>query len=140
MRSTRTRVLELAATKRTSPVITAVVAVAIASLAMGQAVSAAKLTPIGRDQANAGIAACRADPDHFVLSHGNWTACCVEDVNGKASCIVCTSDERCSSYEEFGAFQDVFNLLELGSGLELAPIEDSTDKPESDEVEYQDPD
>ena len=92
----------------------------------------AKLTPISRDEANAGIAACRADSGHFILSYGDWTACCVEDADGKASCIVCTSDEQCSRYEEFKDVQELFNLLELSPGLKLAPLEDTPEpvKPE----------
>ena len=85
----------------------------------------AKLTPIPRDEANAGIASCKADPGHFILSYGNWTACCVEDAQGKASCIVCDADEQCSRYEEFKDVQELFHLLQLGPGLKLAPVEDT---------------
>jgi hypothetical protein len=96
----------------------------------------AKLTPISREEANIGIAACRADSGHFILSYGDWTACCVEDEAGEISCIVCTSDERCSRYEEFREVQELFNLLQLSPGLRLAPIEEVPEKKEPEKPGY----
>ena len=98
----------------------------------------AKLTPISREEANVGIAGCRANPDHFILSYGNWTACCEEDASGKTSCIVCDTDKNCSRYEEFKDVQELFNLLQLGAGLKLAPIENDPEptEPQKPEQEY----
>ena len=90
----------------------------------------ARLSPISRDAANAGIAACKGNPDHFILSHGNWTACCEEDpVTLKTSCIVCDSEENCAQYEEFRDVQQLFDLLQISPGLKLAPLENTPTEP-----------
>lgn len=81
----------------------------------------AKLSPIPRDEANAGIAACSADPGHFNISHGNWHACCTEGADGKATCIVCTDDENCSRYEE-SQLPDFLKIMRVSGGLRLAPV------------------
>ena len=96
----------------------------------------AKLTPISREDANAGINACRTDPASFELKYGDWTACCTEDENLKTTCIVCDKDENCSLYTEFRDVQDLFNLLELGPALKLAPIETAPEPTDPKKTEY----
>jgi hypothetical protein len=86
----------------------------------------ARLSPISRGEADAGIAACWSDPNHYVLDYGNWHACCTEDASGNATCIVCTDDENCSRYEELrGSRPGIFGLLQISSGLRLAAYKGS---------------
>ena len=92
----------------------------------------ARLSPISRGEANAGIAACRADPGHYILSYGDWTACCVGDTPGKVVCIVCDKDENCSTYEEFRGFRELHGLLEVSPGLQLVKREDTSEPRGSD--------
>lgn len=92
----------------------------------------ARLSPISRGEANAGIATCRSDPDHYILSYGNWTACCTGDGPG-AVCIVCDSDENCSRYEEFRGIPELFGLMQISSGLQLVKAEDTPAPAGSDE-------
>lgn len=83
----------------------------------------ARLSPISRGDANAGIAACNADPDHYNLSYGDWTACCVGDTPGKVVCIVCNKAQQCSRYEEFRGIRDLFGLMQVSGGLNLVALE-----------------
>ncbi len=95
--------------------------VAIVISLFAQGASAAKLTPISRGKANSAIAICKSTAGHFILRHGNWTACCVEDANLKPSCTVCDNNGNCSSYEGFKSKRDVFNRMKHKSSSALAP-------------------
>ena len=91
---------------------------------------AAKLTPISSEQASGDLFICESNPSHFILSHGDWTACCYEDAQTlETTCTVCDKDKKnCSAFTEFSSEQELFNLMELGPALELAPVKSKDQK------------
>jgi len=90
---------------------TRLLAAAAIGLGLAAPAQAARLTPVSRDTANGLIAQCRANEDHFILRWHEKSACCTEDANLRATCVVCDQNENCQLYEEFHTFQNLFQTL-----------------------------
>ena len=99
-------------------------ALAAVGLTLAAPAQAARLTPVSRDTANGLIAQCRANEDHFILRWHEKSACCTEDANLRATCVVCDENENCQLYEEFHTFQNLFQTLRQDIEV-VAPVNDN---------------